>query len=295
MIRLGAGHLRLSAFICGLLFCFQSHAAPISQLDDLGRKVEIAAPAKRIVTLAPFLTELAFSVGVGDRVVGVSEHSDYPQAARKLPQVASAAGIAIESVAALQPDLVLAWQDTMRPADLERLQALGIPVFVAQARSILDVGRLYGTIERFSGVKSPEPLRQFHEKLRKSLRRLDRPAVRVFLEVWHDPLTTIAGPHWMNEALAFCGGTNAFQDLAGVAPVVSWEAFYARDPPVIVGAGSAPDAAAFRARWRDRNTLDAVKNDRLVFVDADLIQRPTLRLADGVAQLCDGLKRVTPR
>jgi len=286
---------RIALAFLAVALSLSSGAAPISQVDDLGRKVEIAAPAKRIVTLAPFLTELVFSVGAGDRVVGASEHSDYPPVARKLPQVASAAGISIESVAALQPDLVFAWQDTMRPADLERLQALGIPVFVAQARSILDVGRLYGTIERFSGVKSPEPLRQFHEKLRKSLRRLDRPAVRVFLEVWHDPLTTIAGPHWMNEALAFCGGTNAFQDLAGVAPVVSWEAFYARDPPVIVGAGSAPDAAAFRARWRDRNTLDAVKNDRLVFVDADLIQRPTLRLADGVAQLCDGLKRVTPR
>jgi len=286
---------RIALAFLAVALSLSSGAAPISQVDDLGRKVEIAAPAKRIVTLAPFLTELVFSVGAGDRVVGASEHSDYPPVARKLPQVASAAGISIESVAALQPDLVFAWQDTMRPADLERLQALGIPVFVAQARSILDVGRLYGAIERFSGVKSPEPLRQFHEKLRKSLRRLDRPAVRVFLEVWHDPLTTIAGPHWMNEALAFCGGTNAFQDLAGVAPVVSWEAFYARDPPVIVGAGSAPDAAAFRARWRDRNTLDAVKNDRLVFVDADLIQRPTLRLADGVAQLCDGLKRVTPR
>ena len=286
---------RIALALIGVALGFTASAAPITQLDDLGRRVEIAAPAKRIVTLAPFLTELAFSVGVGDRVVGVSEHSDYPTAAKKLPQVASAVGISLESVAALRPDLVLAWQDTMRPADLERLQALGIPVFVAQARSILDVGRLYGVIERLSGTKSPEPLREFHEKLRKSLRKLDRPAVPVFLEIWHEPLTTIAGPHWMNEALAFCGATNAFQDLAGVAPVVSWEAFYARNPPVIVGAGSARDAAAFRAQWRDRNTLDAVKNDRLVYVEADLIQRPTLRLADGVAQLCDGLKRVMPR
>src|SRR5205085_10554384 len=162
---------------------------------------------------------------------------------------------------------VLAWQDTMRPADLERFAALRIPVFVAKPLSILDVGRLYGTIEQLSGVRSPEPLRQFHEKLRRSLHKLDKPAVKVFLEVWHQPLTTIAGPHWMNEALAFCGATNAFQDLAGVAPVVSWEALYARDPRVIVGAGSARDAATFRAQWRDRATLDAVKNDRLVFVD----------------------------
>jgi iron complex transport system substrate-binding protein len=254
--------------------------------------VELAAPAKRIVTLAPFLTELAFSAGAGERVVGVSEASDYPPAARRLPQVASSAGISIESVAALQPDLALAWQDTIRPVDIERLAALGIPVFVTQARSILDVGRLYGTIEKLAGTRSPGPLREFNEKLRRSLRKPDRPAARAFLEIWHQPLTTIAGAHWMNEALAFCGATNVFADLAGVAPVVSWETLYARDPWVIVGAGSARDAAAFRAQWRDRTTLDAVRNDRLVFVDADLIQRPTLRLADGVVQLCEGMRKL---
>ena len=267
-------------------------AASITQRDDLGRNVEMAAPAKRVVTLAPFLTELAFSAGAGDRLVGVSEHSDYPAAAKRLPQVASSAGISIESVAALQPDLVLAWDDTIRPVDVERLEALRIPVFVARARSILDVGRLYGTIERLTGTRSPQPLREFHEKLRKVLRKPDQPAARAFLEVWHEPLTTIAGAHWMNEALAFCGATNVFQDLTGVAPVVSWEALYARDPRIIVGAGSARDAAAFRAQWRDRTTLDAVKHGRLVFVEADLIQRPTLRLADGVVQLCDGLRKV---
>jgi iron complex transport system substrate-binding protein len=268
-----------------------ANAAPITQKDDLGRKVEIAAPAKRIVTLAPFLAELAFSAGIGDRIVGVSDYSDYPEAAKRLPRVASAAGISLESVAALQPDLVLAWQDTLGRADLERFTALGIPVFVARARSILDVGRLYGVVEKLTGTRSPKPLHEFHEKLRKAMRKPDQPATRAFLEVWHQPLTTIAGAHWMNEALAFCGATNVFQDLAGVAPVVSWEALYARDPRVIVGAGSAPDAATFRAQWRDRATLDAVKNGRLVFVEADLIQRPTLRLADGVVQLCEGLRK----
>jgi len=283
--------LLASAFLAVLAVACSASAAPISQRDDLGRNVELAAPARRIVTLAPFLTELAFSAGAGNRIVGVSEHSDYPEAAKRLPQVASAAGISLESVAALQPDLVLAWQDTLGGADLERFGSLGIPVFVARARSILDVGRLYGVIEKLTGTRSPKPLDAFHEKLRKVLRKPDRPAARAFLEVWHDPLTTIAGAHWMNEALAFCGATNVFQDLGGVAPVVSWEALYARDPHVIVGAGSARDAATFRAQWRDRGTLDAVKNGRLVFVEADLIQRPTLRLADGVVQLCEGLRK----
>ena len=114
---MGSVWKRLSAFICAIsaFICVftafrptPSIAASISLRDDLGRNVEISAPAKRIVTLAPFLTELAFSAGAGDRVVGVSEHSDYPAAARRLPQVASSAGVSIESVAALQPAMALA-------------------------------------------------------------------------------------------------------------------------------------------------------------------------------------------
>ena len=268
-------------------------ADPIALKDDAGRTVEIAAPAKRIVSLAPFLTELAFSAQAGDRVVGVSEHSDYPEAAKRLPQVASSAGISIESLMALRPDLVLAWQDTIRPVDLARLDALHIPVFVAQARSITDVARLYRVVERFAGTNADAALRGFDAKIAAASRTsADRPKIAAFLEIWHQPLTTISGRHWMNEALELCGATNVFKDLEGVAPMVSWESLYARDPEVVVGMGSATDAAAFRAQWRDRDTLFAVKHDRLVFVDADLIQRPTLRLADGVAQLCEGLRRL---
>jgi len=165
-----------SAFFAVLAACCitPSAAAPIALKDDLGRNVELAAPARRIVTLAPFLAELAFSAGAGNRIVGVSEHSDYPAEARALPQVASAAGVSLEQVVVLRPELVLAWRDTVRPADLERLQGFGIPVFVARARSILDVGRLYGVIEKLTGTRSPKPLDAFHEKLRKVLRKPDR-------------------------------------------------------------------------------------------------------------------------
>src|SRR5262249_19208020 len=92
-------------------------AAPISVTDDLGRKVQLNAPAKRIVTLAPFLTELTFSAGAGERLVGVSAYSDYPEAAKKLPQVATAISLSLEPLLALQPDLVLAWRDTIRSED----------------------------------------------------------------------------------------------------------------------------------------------------------------------------------
>jgi iron complex transport system substrate-binding protein len=281
--------------VIGVLVWSNAGAAPVVQRDDLGRTVEIAAPAKRIVALAPFLTELAFSAHAGDRVVGVSEHSDYPHAARRLPQVASAAGISMESLIALKPDLVLAWQDTMRPVDLARLEGFHIPVFVAQARSIFDVTRLVRVVARFADTdtNADAELEIFEAKLASALKSSQgQPRLRVFLEVWHQPLTTIAGAHWMNDALEICGARNLLKGLDGVAPIVSWETLYALDPPIVIGAGSARDAASFRAQWRDREALDAVKSGRLVFVEADLIQRPTLRLADGVLQLCEGLRKV---
>src|SRR5690606_37877501 len=89
------------AFAVGLPGTLAARAVALT--DDLGRGVALEAPARRIVTLAPFLTELAFSAGAGDRVVGVSAHSDFPAAARGLPQVASSAGLALEGLLALEP------------------------------------------------------------------------------------------------------------------------------------------------------------------------------------------------
>jgi iron complex transport system substrate-binding protein len=297
---LGHEHFRsfypcLSAFIGGFTaFCFtMSAAASITVKDDLGRSVEMRQPAQRIVTLAPFLTELAYSAGAGDRVVGVSAFSDYPPQAKSLPVVSSAVGIALEPLVALAPDLVLAWRDTIRPEDIERLERFGVAVFVAQARRLDDVPRLLGLIGRLAGRDASSVADAYSARIQRLRREHAGIApVRALLEIWHRPLTTIAGDHWMNEALEVCGATNDFRGVAGVAPVIPWEQVYARDPRVVVGAGSAADAAQFHDNWRERPTLAAVRENRLVFVDADTIQRPTLRLAEGVAQLCAGLDRV---
>jgi len=268
-------------------------AAEISLTDDAGRKVELKAPAERIVTMAPFLTELAFSAGAGDRVVGVSAHSDYPPEARGLPEVGSAVAFSIEPIAAMRPDLALVWKDSVRAEDLKRLEAFGVAVFVAQARTLGDVPRLLAAIGRLAGRDPSAAIEGYHATLA-SLRERHaaRPRLRAFLEIWHKPLTTLAGRHWINEALELCGAQNAFRDLPGIAPLVSWEEVYARDPQVIVGAGSAKGTAEFLGNWRSRSSLTAVREGRMVFVDADTIQRPTLRLAEGVAQLCAGLDRV---
>jgi iron complex transport system substrate-binding protein len=289
----GIGATSAAIGVFTAFFITASASAEISLTDDAGRKVELKAPAQRIVTMAPFLTELAFSAGAGDRVVGVSAHSDYPPQARGLPEVGSAVAFSIEPIAAMRPDLALVWKDSVRAEDLKRLEAFGVAVFVAQARTLDDVPRLLAAIGRLAARDPSAAIADYRARLAAlRARHAGRPRLRAFLEIWHRPLTTLAGPHWINEALDLCGADNAFRDLPGIAPQVSWEDVYARDPYVVIGAGSAASRGEFRANWRARASLAAVKADRLVFVDADTIQRPTLRLAEGVAQLCAGLERV---
>jgi iron complex transport system substrate-binding protein len=284
-----------SAFICVFTAFFptQSTAAPISLTDDLGRKVELKEPAKRIVTLAPFLTELVFAAGAGDRVVGVSAYSDYPPEAGKLPVVSSAAGFSLERIAALEPDLVLAWKDSMRIEDIERISRFGAAVFVVQSRRLDDVPRVLRIVGSLTAIDVGPLTRRFDARVA-DLRRAHagRRKVKAFLEIWNRPLTTISGHHFMNESLEICGAQNVFESLEGVAPVVSWEQVYAADPEVIVGAGSAGDATAFREQWKERATLSAVRTGRMVYVNPDRIQRLTLRTPDGIAELCEGIERV---
>ena len=257
--------------------------------DDLGREVALEQPAQRVVTLAPFLTELAFSAGVGGRVVGVSAYSDYPAAAQSLPVVSSSAGFSIEQIAALKPDLVLVWRDSVRPEDIARIEGFGARVFASSARSVEDIPRALENIGRLAGVDVSPAARSFRariERLRATYS--SRRPLAVFLEISHRPLMTIAGAHYMTEALQICGARNAFGDLPGVAPMVPWEEVYKRDPDVVVGTA---ERAQLEANWRERPTLRAVKNHRVVHVDADTFVRPTLRFADGVAQLCEALER----
>jgi iron complex transport system substrate-binding protein len=291
------GYLCSSVFICVPLAFLpaQSTAAEISLKDDLGRQVELKEPAQRIVALAPFLTELVFTAGAGKRVVGVSAYSDYPPEAKKLPQVSSALSWSIEEIAALKPDLVLAWRDNTRVEDVSRLALFGIAVYVADARNFEDVPRTLRAIGTLTGHDTTAAAATYQQKLER-LRAQYAPKAKVtaLLEIWHQPLTTIAGHHFMNEALEICGARNVFSELAGVAPVVSWEEVLLRDPDVIVGINSASGEKDFRANWSDRPSLRAVREGHLVYADADRLQRLTARTPDGVASLCASIDRVRP-
>lgn len=273
----------------------QAALAQVSVRDDLGRIVHLKTLPQRIVALAPFLTEIVYALGAGERLVGVSSLSTYPPEATKLPQIATGAAFGVSQLAPLKPDLVLAWRDGTRTQDIEVMNAFGAQVFVAQARTLEDVPRLLNLIGTLTGRDATAVVKAYEGKL-EALRRgnAGKPKVAAFVEIWNRPLTTVSGFHFMSEALEICRAENVFKDLDGSAPQVSYDEVYERNPYVIVGAGSATNAEEFRSNWTVRQALAAVKENRLVFVDADSFQRPTPRTPDGIALLCSAIDTVRP-
>ena len=280
------------ACLCALAFSAPS-AAQLSVRDDLNRTLIVKKTATRIVTLAPFLTEIVFAAGAGDLAVGVDDLSDYPAKAASLPRVPTGANLALESIAKLKPDLILAWRDGIRREDVDKLTAAGATVYVAVARELEDIPRLMRVVGHLTGRDPTRAIGEFEGRLAQ-LRRENAFKVKMptFIEIWNRPLTTVSGNHFLSEAIEICRGENVFAELRASAPKVTWEEVQSKNPMVIVGAGSASSLHEFRANWQLRQTMAAVRDERLLFVTDDKISRLTPRTPDGIAKLCADLDNV---
>ena len=215
-------------------------------VDDEGRTVELAQPARRIVSLAPHLTEQLFAIGAGDLIVGTTDFADFPEAARGLPRVARAHSVDLERVSAARPDLVLVWGSGFPPATVDAVRRLGVPTFVSEPARLADIATSLERLGVLTGRSSERAAAAFNAKLAALRDRYrGRREVRVFYQVWNDPLMTLGGRHVVSEGIALCGGRNVFADLAPIAPRVSTEAVLAADPEVIVTAepGARPSGA----------------------------------------------------
>lgn len=267
--------------------------AEVAVRDDGGQLVRLAAPARRIVSLAPHITETLFAAGAGSRVVGAVEFSDYPEAAKKIPRVGGYSRLDLEAVAALKPDLVIAWESGNAPAAVARLKALGIPVYVTQPDHIEDIARdleRYGQLAGTEAVANAEAARFRARYAALAARYGQRPPVSVFYQIWKQPLMTVNGKQIISDALRLCGGRNVFADLPVLAPTVTVEAVIAADPEAIVASGMDASRPEWLDDWRRWGAMTAVRRDNLYFVPPTLIQRHTPRILDGAAQLCAHLE-----
>ncbi len=275
-----------------------AEAGELRVTDDTGRAVVLAQPARRIVSLAPHVTELLFAAGAGEEIVGTVEYSDYPPAARAIPRVGNYNHLDIERLLALKPDLAVGWAGGNLSADLERLRKLDVPLYVTDPHRLEDValdierlGHLAGS--RPAARRSAQTLRARRAALQR--RYGGRPPVRVFYQIWNQPLMTVNGEHIISDTMRLCGGVNVFAGLTTLAPTIGAEAVLGANPEAIVASGMADERPEWLDDWRRYPLLLAVQRNNLFFIPPDLLQRHTPRLLDGAEQLCRALETARGR
>jgi len=286
-----AGGLR-AGVIVGLLAAAVGATAR-TVIDDSGQALNLARPAERIVSLSPGITELLFSLGAGERIVAASEFSDYPPAARSVPRVARAQGIDLERIAALRPDLIVVWGSGYAPALLEALRRLAVPVYVHEPRTLEAIAT---AIERLGDLTASDRATAIAADFRARLAALRwryaaRATVRAFYQVWANPIMTLSGKHMVSEVMRTCGASNIFSDLGPLVATVDVESVIAARPEIIIAAEpGGVDRGALDA-WRRYPQLPAVANAHLVTLDADELDRATVRILDAIAALCEQVDR----
>ncbi|MFP4244649.1 MAG: cobalamin-binding protein, partial [Ectothiorhodospira sp.] len=250
------------------------------------------------ISLAPHITENLFAVGAGDRIVGTVNFSDHPEAAREIPRVGSYKQLDLESILALEPDLIIAWEAGNVRSQLERLEAMGHTLYYSDPRDmdqlvqgLETLGRLAGRPEQ--GRKTARELEEAFAGLRED--HAHRPGVEVFYQVWDRPLMTLNADHLISQIIRLCGGRNVFGHLDAPVPRLDREVVLAADPEVIMGGGMGEEDPQWVEDWRRWPQMTAVSRDNLFFIPPSLIQRPTPRVAEGAQLICEALERARQR
>jgi iron complex transport system substrate-binding protein len=272
------------------LTAIQAQAA-VTVKDDDGNLITLQKPAQRVISLAPHVTEMLFAAGGGSHVVGVVAYSDFPEDAKKIPQIGSNREVDLERIMALKPDLIVVWRHGSSERQIEMVRKLGVPMFHSEpqtleaiADSVAKLGQLMGT-ESAAGPVAADLRRQL-AGLRS--RYANRPTVRAFYQVWDKPLYTLNGKHIVSDALRLCGGENVFAKLSVTAPVVSVEGVLQENPEAIFATAEKNYGGV--SMWKPYGTLLAVRNDNLFTIDGNLLNRAGPRMIPGAAMLCEKLE-----
>jgi len=267
---------------------------PMTVSDDLGREVIIKELPKRIVSLAPSITEILFALGLEDRIVGVTDYCDYPEAAKSKPRVASYTTPNMEKLVSLEPDLVLAesiHEKTVLPA----LEKQGLTTLVSSATSIDAVLNYISLIGHING--KDKTAAQLVNKLTDRIKAVstkteeltpeNRP--RVLYVVWHQPIWTMGSKTFTDDLIKTAGGINIFANDFEKSRVVSLESIVTKNPKVIIitGMGTSGDQIYNAIKNESRlKSVDAMVNNRIYKIsDANLIERPGPRIVDGLDEM----------
>jgi len=282
----------MRAICCLLLFLSVLLVAACGGERPPDRVAKTDRSVDRIITLAPHLAELVFSAGAGSHLIGVVEYSDFPATVLELPRVGDAFRLDYEAIIELAPDLILAWESGTPQEVIDRLAQLGFRVVSLEtenldgvAESLREIGQLVGNNQLAESAAA-----EFEHslgELRAAAKGLT--PVRIFYQVSAQPLFTISRQHVIGESIELCGGVNVFGGLDGISPAISPEAVIEAAPQAIIAARYTTDYSTATKQldyWRQWASIPAVRDGHLFLVDANLMSRSSLRILDGIRELC---------
>lgn len=249
--------------------------------------------AQRVISLAPSATELAFSAGLGDKLLAVSEYSDYPQQASNLERVANYKSINIERIITLKPDLILAWRAGNPQKPLEQLEALGYNIYYTDSTTLDDIPKTISEMSQYAqqpqlGQQRAQQFSQRLEELRSQYQ--SQQPVKYFYQLSAAPMITISDGNWPSEVFALCGGENIFANSGAPYPQVGIEQVVVAQPEVLFTSYHDTYDVSFWQPWK--NQVPAVKNQHIWTLKADWINRPTERTLLAVEEVCQYLDQV---
>ena len=247
-----------------------------------------ASPVQRVISLSPHATELAFAAGLGAQLVGVSQSSDYPPAAKQIERVANFKGINVDRIVALQPDLIISWPEGNPPKSLSMLKKMGYTIYPASIRHLDDIATHIRDLSHYAThpEQGQKKARAFMAQLNSLKRRYQHASpVRYFYQISAKPLITMARGSWPSEVFALCGGVNVFANSPSPYPQVSVEQVLLAQPTAMFSTNA--NSMQVWKHWHEE--LPAFQHQHVWALNADWLNRATPRTLNAVRQVCDSL------
>lgn len=255
--------------------------------------IVLAAPAKKIIVLSPHAVEMLYAIGAGSNIIATTEYANFPDEAKNIPRIGGYYGIQIEKVMALNPDLIVTWSGGNKHSDLQQLKQLGLTLYDSNpttldslATELENLGQLTGHSQQANKVATQ--YRQLLQQIAKNSH--NKPKVRVFYQLWSEPLMTVARNSWIQQIIEVCRGDNVFAKAANDYPQLSIENVLLNNPQVIIQSQQQQNEPSIA--WQQWPEISAVKNHHIYQINADLLHRPSPRTILGIQTLCNTLDKV---
>jgi iron complex transport system substrate-binding protein len=286
--------LNAKSLVLGLFASFGIIASSISFAQN-----KQALHPQRIITVAPHLSEVVESAGGANRLISVSAYSNFPESVKKLPITSDARSIDLEKMKSLRPDLIIYWSGGTPESQIESIKKTftSIQVVSVEPKKLTDIANDIETIGKLLGTeaiakKNADAFRTQITELKHQYQNKNKRKVRVFYQVWAQPLMTLNQDHLIADIINICGGEQLFAKKKLLVATVSREAVVKANPEIIFTAVDTQQMKTDWSMWSSIPQLAATQKKALIDIDGDMISRPSTRIMQGAKKICSEIDKI---